>query len=135
MPQHPASTPDREGLGRRQRLRASALFTEAYRQGERFVGRHMVLWLRRGPGASLRLGVVSSRKVGNAVARNRARRRLREVYRRARAGLTGNVDIVIVARRGSVTAPFDQLREDWERLARRAKIRPSTKGKSAQGEP
>ena len=44
----------------------------------------MVLFLRAAPDASLRLGVVASKKVGNAVERARAKRRLREAFRRHR---------------------------------------------------
>lgn len=67
----------------------------------------MVLWLRADPDAALRVGVVSSRKVGGAVARNRARRKLREAWRLNRHRLSGKVDVVLVARRaiGPVPAP------------------------------
>lgn len=92
--------PDRpdQGLARHQRLTRTSQFREAYDAADKHVGRLMVLYLRRGEGASLRLGVVSSRKVGNAVARARARRLLREAYRRNRHRLQGEVDVVLVAR-------------------------------------
>jgi len=78
-----AAGPD-HGLPRARRLTRTSGFQEAYGQGRKFVGRYMVLFLRSGPDAALRLGVVSSRKVGGAVARNRARRRIREVFRHER---------------------------------------------------
>ena len=56
----------RATLGGKQRLRHTAQFQQAYDQDRRWHGRLMVLFLRSGPDASLRLGVVASKKVGNA---------------------------------------------------------------------
>ncbi len=98
-----------EGLSRHQRLTQTSLFRETYAQGRKWVGRYMVLWIRTGEGASLRLGVVSSRKVGNAVARVRARRRLRECYRRLRARFSGEYDVIFIARRSILKAKWDDL--------------------------
>ncbi len=123
MPERPGPPETRgrgEGLSRRQRLTRASAFLEAYGQGRKQVGRYMVMWLRAGEGASLRLGVVSGRKVGGAVQRNRARRRLREVFRRHRHRCSGPWDVVIVARRAIVEAPHAEVTEDFLRLARRA---------------
>ena len=118
-PEQKARGPDRR-LGRRRRLRRSANFQEAYAQGRRGFGRYMVMWLRTGPDASLRLGVVTSRKVGGAVERNRARRRLREAFRRHRHEWEGDCEVVLVARRDIVQASWPDLEQDLLALARRA---------------
>lgn len=110
----------RATLGRAQRLRSDREIREGYRQGRCRVGRLMVLWLRSGSDASLRLAVVSSRKVGNAVARNRARRRLREAFRRNRGRFDGEVDIVLVARRRIVDAEASAVEAELLDLAGRA---------------
>lgn len=80
----------------------------------------MVLWLRSGPGASLRLGVVASRKVGDAVRRARAKRRLREAWRRNRSRFHGDYDVVLVARRSIIAAPWESVVADLMKQARRA---------------
>jgi ribonuclease P protein component len=107
-------------LDRTWRLIRSALFREAYDQGRRYFGRCMVLWLRSGEGASLRLGVVTGRKVGEAVERNRARRRLREVFRRHRHLFEGAWDVVLVGRRAVLDASWADLSAELLTLARRA---------------
>jgi ribonuclease P protein component len=107
-------------LPRRRRLTRRKSFDETYNQGDKHVGRLMVLWLRHGEGAALRLGVVSSRRVGDAVHRSRARRRLREVFRRNRAALRGAVDVVLVARPRLLEAAWPEVEKEFFALAGRA---------------
>lgn len=108
--------PDRR-LSKEQRLRRSRLFAETYGQGRRVVGRMMVLWLRTGEGAALRLGVVASKRVGNAVQRARAKRRLREAFRRNRFRFRGEVDVVLVARRRILAADWPKVESELLALA------------------
>ncbi len=63
----------------------------------------------------LRVGITVSRKVGNAVARNRARRRLRAVARETLPGqaMPGH-DYVLIGRKATLSRPYDALRGDLE---------------------
>ena len=108
-----------QGLGRNRRLTRTSFFQQTYAQGRRVVGRAMVLWLREGEGASLRLGVVASRKVGGAVQRACAKRLMREVYRRNRHRFSGPFDIVLVARRGILEMRWDDIVSELLDLARK----------------
>ena len=67
-----------------------------------------------------RVGIVTSRRVGGAVERNRVRRRLREIVRAERGRLLPGAWFVIIARHRAVDAAFAELREEWLRLVRRA---------------
>ena len=108
-------------LSKDQRLIKASLFGEAFAQKKSFVGRTMVLWLRAGPDASLRLGLVTSKKVSNrAVDRNRVRRWLREIFRHHRAELCGAVDLVIVGRRNMLSASYAETECEFLRLVRKA---------------
>ena len=80
----------------------------------------MVMFLRDAPDASARLGVVASRKVGNAVERARAKRRLREVFRLNRGLLPPDfrADVVLVARRAILDAPWARVVGDFAWLVR-----------------
>lgn len=70
--------------------------------------------------APARVGFTVSKKVGNAVERNRIRRRLREIVRRAAgdAARRGH-DYVLIGRRAGLSAPFGGLLEDFKSALRR----------------
>ena len=108
-------------LSKTERLVKASLFREAFAQKRSFVGRLMVLWIRRGEDTSLRLGVVTSKKVSKrAVDRNLARRRLREAFRQHRDEFTGTVDVVIIARRNILDATQADVEAELLRLAGKA---------------
>lgn len=107
-------------LSRHQRLTRSALFRETYAQNHSWVGRYMVLWVREADDASLRLGVVSSKRVGGAVQRNRARRRIREAWRRLRPYFSGDVDVIFVCRGYLLRAPWEKVVKEMLWLAEQA---------------
>lgn len=107
-------------LRRSQRLTRSEDFTAIYEQGRSLAGRCMVLWVGKGPGARMRLGVVASRVIGDAVRRNRAKRRLREAWRLNRHRWTADVDVILVARRPILLAAWEDVVADLLKLARKA---------------
>jgi len=108
-------------LSKKQRLTQSALFSETFAQNHKWVGRNMVLWLRSGKGASLRLGVVTSKKVHlRANKRNLARRRLREAYRNLRPYFSGDYDVILVGRRNILGAEWKDIAREMAQLAKKA---------------
>jgi len=86
--------------------------------GRRVSGRYMTIIGQPNTLAFDRLGIVASRRVGGAVVRNRAKRRLREIFRRQSPAGTGSsrlkpMDVVVIARRELVDAPFAALEADF----------------------
>ena len=68
----------------------------------------------------VRFGFTVSKKVGNAVERNRVRRRLREIVRLAGAARTrAGHDYVLIGRRAALALPFARMRQDFEGALRR----------------
>ena len=83
----------------------------------------MVLWRRSGADASLRLGVVTSKKVSlRANQRNRARRRLREAYRNLRPYFSGDFDVLLIGRRNILGADWKDILREMLKLAQRAEL-------------
>jgi len=96
-----------ERLKHRTDFRAAAAATRA--PGKAFV----LLARRRADQGAVRVGYTVSRQVGNAVERNRARRRLRELMRLASAGsLHCGHDYVLVGRRAALNSPFGDMAKE-----------------------
>lgn len=90
--------------------------------GTRVPAAAFVLQLRdRGDIGPVRVGFTVSKKVGNAVERNRVRRRLREMVRLFGEGrMHTGYDYVLVGRQAALSLPFDRITHEFERALRRA---------------
>ena len=92
-------------------LKENYEFRRLYQKGASAVGGGMVLYCRKNRLGHNRLGVTVSVKLGHAVVRNRARRRLREVYRLNSGRLRQGYDMILVARGRTLTASWKELNE------------------------
>ena len=94
-------------------LKKNHEFRRLYAKGRSAVMPTLVLYARRAPQGRGRVGFTVTTRLGNAVTRNRVRRRLREIYRLRREELRGDTDLVVVARSRSVGAAYAQLERDF----------------------
>ena len=94
-------------------------FKRLYYKGRSSVSPCMAVYARRNRFAVNRLGVTASTKLGCAVKRNRARRRLKETYRLLEPNLKKGFDVVIVARFQSIGSPIGQLNREMLSLLRK----------------
>ncbi len=100
-------------------LKENYEFRRMYRKGVSAADRCMVVYCRRNRLGRNRYGFTVSVKVGKAVMRNRARRRLREVCRLQEDKLSRGWDIVVVARSRTAEAPFQELMAAYARLTKK----------------
>ena len=103
-------------------LKENYEFRRTYQKGVSAVSPVMVLYCRKNRLGRNRLGLVSSKKLGHAVVRNRCRRRLREVYRLEKPQLKTGYDIILVARSRTATAPWQELQKQFRRLCRKVDL-------------
>ena len=106
------------------RLTRASEFQKLKRDGLSFHGKFFVLSVLKDlPAGEVRVGLITSRRVGGAVERNRVRRRLREIVRLSAAtSLSAGHDYVLIGRRAALSLPFEQLIEDFKRALRRLRV-------------
>ncbi len=105
------------------RLSRASEFARIKRAGTSFHGKLVVLSvLKAEPESETRIGLITSRRVGGAVARNRVRRRLREIIRSVRPQLERGWHIVLVARAAAAKAEFTMIRDDVIFLLHRSPV-------------
>jgi ribonuclease P protein component len=111
------------GLPRSRRIKQGRDFARAKTEGRRLTQGCLILnWLALPAGASSRLGVITSRRIGEAVARTRARRLLREAFRLHQNRLIQPVDVVLVARPSIVGKAYAEVALDFLSALRKARL-------------
>jgi ribonuclease P protein component len=104
------------------RILRSADFRKVYDGGSRVSNSYFAAFrLRRAESGESRIGFTVPRAIGNAVRRNRLKRRMREAVRLQLHRLEPQWDIVINPRRAGLTAPFEELSREVARLFSRCK--------------
>jgi ribonuclease P protein component len=105
------------------RIRHRPEFLNVYEHGERVRARLMTVMAVRNTRDYSRLGIAATRKLGGAVVRNRAKRLVRELFRRA--DVPAGLDIVVIPRSDMLDAEFrtveSELRYAMRRLGRSAR--------------
>lgn len=97
-------------------IKKNVEFKRIYRKGTSHVGRHLVVYLLKNRLNENRLGITVSKKVGNAVTRNRVRRLIKESFRKYEDTLMPGYDIVVVARVISQSAGYHQIEHQLVKL-------------------
>jgi ribonuclease P protein component len=110
-------------LSRTLRMRQSREFAAVRDQGQRAVKGCLAMnWVRRPEDSVSKLGVITSRKLGKATIRSRARRLMREVFRLHQRDLRGSAVLVLVARRSIVGKKLQDVERDFLFLLRQANL-------------
>lgn len=111
----------RLGFPRAMRIKYGRDFSRLRSKGQRSAYRAVVAnWIELPASGSSRLGVITTKALGSAVVRNRARRLLRETFRRHQHELRAPLDLVLVARNSIVQKKLADVEHDFLKIMRQA---------------
>lgn len=96
-------------MEKKNRLRKNMEFKKVYKARKNFWNRNLILYIKRNGTKETRIGVSITRKVGNAVVRNKLKRRIKELNRRYIESLKEGYDIVIIPKKNAVNLSFKDL--------------------------
>lgn len=100
-------------LKKEQRISRTKDYNNIYKNGTRLYSRYFVVIYLPGQGENNRYGIVASKKVGNAVVRNSAKRRIRALVACYNSVLRKRFDFAIIARPAVKTATYELLEKDF----------------------
>jgi len=109
-------------LGREFRITATQEYNNIYRNGKKFPGKFVILYVADNELGHNRYGIVTSTKVGKAVVRNRIKRRLRDLVRKMDLNIKPGHDLVLVVRQHAGSADYQQLEKDLSMVIRKAEL-------------
>ena len=111
-----------------ERIKTRAQFQQIYQKGARVHSRFSTLFVLANQLSFGRLGIAATKKLGGAVVRNRAKRLIREVFRRNK--VAPGFDVVVIPKRELLDASLTVLEADYRTTLERT-IRRSRTGSSA----
>jgi ribonuclease P protein component len=103
-------------------LRSQKDFDSVYRKGKSVPSRHIVVLYRKNRLPYNRIAFLASKKVGNSVHRNRARRLMREAYRLSGMQIPDGYDVIFVARQSITEAGCQAVRSSMVSALRRTGV-------------
>ncbi len=96
-------------------------FKKMYKIADSFANRQLAIYFKRNSLPYNRYGFSVSKKIGNAVVRNKMRRRLKEIIR-TQVKVKNGYDIIFIARQNSKEANYEILKNSVSHLLKKTKL-------------
>jgi ribonuclease P protein component len=112
---------------RKLRLRNREDFSRIYRGGKSFAnGQFVVYWSKQPTAEPFRLGVSASKKIGNAVVRNRMRRMIKEIVRHQENRIVPKTDFILIVRKPATLMKMKEMEKSVLHVLKKAGLLKST---------
>lgn len=109
-------------LTREYRLRKKYQFNYVYRAGKSLASKNLILYFCPSKNKNVKVGISVSKKLGNAVVRNRTKRRIREIVMPFLEKLKPNFNLIVIAKESSKDANFAELGAQFEMLLKKTNL-------------
>ena len=102
-----------ESLSPQERIRKKREFIFLYKKGYRYRGKYFNLVYHSSDLNFSRMAVVASKKIGNAIVRNKVKRWMRTLFRRNKNMIGNSLDIIIIIKQSIWEVSWVKLQEDY----------------------
>lgn len=110
-------------MNKRQRIKKNREFQLVFKNGKSFANRQFVVYRYKKEGQiKFRIGLSVSKKVGNAVTRNRIKRYIRQVFLELKDEVHNEYDYIIIARNPSASLNFHETKKSLQHVLRIARV-------------
>ena len=104
------------------RVKREKDFKAIFKEGTSFANRKFVVYQLENQKNNFRVGLSVSKKLGNAVARNQIKRRIRHIVQNAKGSLVEDVDFVVIARKGVENLEYAEMERNLLHVLKLSKI-------------
>ncbi|MET0785461.1 MAG: ribonuclease P protein component [Paenisporosarcina sp.] len=110
-------------MNKHQRVKKNVEFQKIFKRGKSFANRQFVVYCFEKEGQEdFRIGLSVSKKIGNAVTRNRIKRYMRQAFLEMKDEIKPNMDYVIIARHQAATMDFHESKKSLQHVLKIAKM-------------
>ena len=108
-------------MNKQQRIKKNKEFQQIFKKGKSFANRQFIVYVFKTDQPEFRLGLSVSKKVGNAVTRNRIKRYIRQTFLELKDDLKPDADYVIIARQQAAEMDFHESKKSLEHVLKIAR--------------
>lgn len=96
-------------MDKKYRLRKNMEFKKVYSGGKNYWNRNLILYVRKNKLDNSRVGFTITKKIGNAVVRNKIRRRMKEIYRLRLGNIKNGYDLIFIPKKNVIDISYKEL--------------------------
>lgn len=104
------------------RLKKNIEFREVYDHGRNYWNRNLVLYIKKNGLKKTRVGYTITKKIGNAVIRNKIRRRMKEIYRLNFYDIKEGYDLIFICKKNTVNLSYKELEKSMIHIMKMARV-------------